>query len=180
MWQSATTANTQLRHRLIERSKVYFPWTLDTAACLFSQFLNHINRCWEVEFRQKKIRGHNLFNMCHYLHICFYLFYTWTYHGKHGNHCMLWFPVINWMYNVSILMWAMKIYCIDFWSHSETIARIEGQMNQGWHQTPLYNSPTLILSTHSHHTTPLSLCDHPQKRLHTMSSSSPVCLVMTL
>lgn len=35
MWQSAITANTQQRHRLIEGSKVYFPWTLDTLLVCF-------------------------------------------------------------------------------------------------------------------------------------------------
>lgn len=35
MWQSAITANTQQRRRLIERSKVYFPWTLDKLLVCF-------------------------------------------------------------------------------------------------------------------------------------------------
>lgn len=46
MWQSAITANTQQRRRLIERSKVYFPWTLlKLLVCFFiTQLLKQMTR----------------------------------------------------------------------------------------------------------------------------------------
>ena len=93
---------------------------------LFTQRLNHINRWREV----------NLNGICHYLSIWLPFYYTWTHHRKHY---VLRFPVINLMHSVSTLLWAMKVYCIDFslsfWSHSETLPRIGGQASQDWHQT---------------------------------------------
>lgn len=47
VWQSAIIANTQQRYRLIERSKVYFPRTLDK---LFYPQLNRIKKWWKIMF----------------------------------------------------------------------------------------------------------------------------------
>lgn len=131
MWQSAITANTQQRHRLIEKSEVYFFFLEHYTSCLCA-FLPSF---WNVLADDGRLIW--MAFVIIYTYLRFYS--TWTYHRKMYALIFCDKPNAQWFYshvsNEGILYWFFQC----FWSCSETISRIGSQASQGWYQI------------HSHH-----------------------------